>query len=363
MIKGLMRRLIYMGLVGILVLSGCGVVKVVKSDQKGALGFEGGEAGEMPEDWVMDSPLHTLDLDPEVKHSGRFSARLTNADPGSSGREDYAYAKHCAIFPEYRGMVLRVSGFLKVEGGMGRMVASRTQYPESDPTGTIHSPEVGPQDWSKYELVTNNLLPPARRQGAKDSPEFCIYFELRGVGTVWADDFSIEKIDLSGLKSEAIQPIPLPNLDMESVDRRGGPNNWTLEESTATLKVDNKVKHSGANSAHLSFPFSPGSDVGVSPIIARYCGDPGLFVGRVVRVGAWIKGDQDARGLSPNMALVAQWPDASRSVFVLRNLDDTTNWTHEELVASVPLGSARVCFGFGGSGVWGDDFSVEALAL
>lgn len=373
------RRSVSLLVLGALfLLMGCEDVKIVKPDRGedpnsfsgprafNDLGFEEVVSEGGPRGWIVESRDYLLELDMAVKRSGNSSGRLrhidatagsvpakTEEEPDRRWKSD-VQAEYCADADSYRGSVVQVSGFLIVQGGFASMVVRA----ESEETGLLHvSTDDIPstQEWTESVLFA--YLP-------KDSTKVCISFTLRNVGSVWADDFAVEKVEQKRLDLAKVRPIPLDNLDMEAWSDRNTLSSWTLRGKSRTkLIADRELKHSGTSAARVQYLLPEGARPERQFLSdSEYCTDPGPFLNTVVRLRGWVR-TETRPGAHGYIRLRAQAGEGSLTM-VLKGILKTSGWARHELIASVAGGVTKVCFAFGLAGVgrvWADDFSVETL--
>ncbi|HVE76225.1 MAG TPA: hypothetical protein VND22_05610, partial [Actinomycetota bacterium] len=158
--------------------------------------------------WALNAGLASppkegfeLIADSKTKRSGRSSLRLTTDVPLQQPPGDSA--DYCLDVNPVLGETLRIAGWIKTdvaEGAGGVFGISAFPFTAAEvPTIT---PEVvlergdsyathvfirNAPDWSQYEVIT--FVP-------KSTVNLCIEIRLDQVGSVWADDLTVEVIDL-----------------------------------------------------------------------------------------------------------------------------------------------------------------------
>lgn len=144
-----------------------------------------------------------LRADRAVKKSGRASLLLTTDEPLETpvgGRADY-----CMDPAPLLGRTLRVSGWLRADLDIESTTSNdfsvkahgvtREEAPTITPeqllaSGDFSSADVSvkqPIDWTQYQLISS--VP-------KTAKTLCVSFRLDQIGSLWADDLTVEVIDV-----------------------------------------------------------------------------------------------------------------------------------------------------------------------
>jgi len=368
-------------------LASCGVVKVVNVKSSvdpntpvRNFTFEQGRAGDEPSGWKVttngpdgrggfpsDVPLrHRLELTDKVRRSGKQSAHLRPID-NNLGEKQNGGVQFCGKSP-YPGSALIVTVFLR---GSPRVSFQADLGNRSIISGLA-------REWSKFEAV---VLP-------ADEGHLClIFFTLSGKGSLWIDDLTVKKLDLSSISPGKVRPLPLDNLDMEKAGRGGRLASWELVPWTQDpnkagkfeMISDASVKHSGSRSLRISTEAKPDTSVGGSGAI--HCSDATAIRGSLVRAYGWIRTDT-AESYPRSTFGLQSMPITIEEALALRasgrpipalnissgykDLPARADWTRYEVFARVPQDSILLCLSVALMDVgtiWADDISVEILEL
>ncbi|HVE76224.1 MAG TPA: hypothetical protein VND22_05605 [Actinomycetota bacterium] len=393
-----------------LFLASCGAFKVVKPPDPAPSGplkgvrFEGGKPGDKPAGWLVIShtegqdgglavgssprfdpteeepkPDHKLELTDSDKHSGEMSAVLGPIGKKKLPKERFGNARICGD-PPFGGSAFRVSAFLKADSAdiATSMFVTLTE-PESDLRTQRVSKTAG--KWTKFEAI---ILPggtagqPAASPGRR--PEVCVNFGVARSGRLWIDDIAFAKIDLAALPPEKVQAVALDNLDMERFERSGAIPGWNLRPSElparSVMRSDTKIKRSGAASLRFSAEQVGETKFGDN---VYYVADPAPFLGKTIRVGAWIRAELGEggyiafsvfAGLSTLEELMAMTPEqimaqeSSNSDVHFGNSGAAFDWVRHEQTLFVPRSTRSLAIQFRLDPVgeiWVDDLTVEVI--
>ena len=389
-----MKRRTAACLIGLLLLSGCGVFKVVKEPEPAPTGplktlkFEGGNEGDEPAGWEVrtyspdqpsvegEAPKFKMEYTEDEKRSGKMSALLRPIGKEKLPSENFTDARFCGDAP-FPGFATRVSAFIKGDrGGIVRFWVSEYSNAEGQDNALASLQRRG-GNWNEHEVVS--VPPPGSGTGTR---RMCLLLGVSGSNRAWIDDVTFTKLDLAALPGEKAQPVPLDNLDME-VSQRGTLANWSLNAGLGTptkegfeLSADTKTKRSGRASLRLSTDIPLQQPPGDS---ADYCFDANPVLGKTLRIGGWIKTDvadmeSGLLGVSAFPFTAAEIPTIKPEVVLERGDSYSTNvfirsaadWTRYEVIAFVPKSTVNLCIEVRldqvGS-VWADDLSVEVVQL
>jgi hypothetical protein len=174
------------------------------------------ETGQLPAGWIKagSKPAeYEMAVDTTGCRSGRACAFIKGkgAEPDGFGTLMQTFAAG-----DYRGMRLRLSGYVKAEGiqdwaGLWMRVdgpaRGRDQVLAFD--NMQDRPIKGSSDWTRYEIVLD--VPP-------ESVDIAFGILLSGAGQAWLDDLSFEVVDedvgVTGAAPQVVAPRPR-NLDFE----------------------------------------------------------------------------------------------------------------------------------------------------
>ena len=152
--------------------------------------------------WGM--PSYNIKLDPDVKHSGKYSLRIEAED------EATAEGFGCPAFSIpaiYEGRVITVKAFMKfenVEQSIGLMLRIDGNSGSLQFDNMMQKGIMGTQDWTEYS-VTLPLPEEART--------IYIGAMLSGKGKLWIDHFQvlIDNEDISKAKTKTVKAFPAEN--------------------------------------------------------------------------------------------------------------------------------------------------------
>jgi len=137
-------------------------------------------AGSAPKDYEFSR-------DGTTAASGKFSASIT-AKPGAS-KTGFGTLMQTIDAENYRGARWRLSGYLKTRDAARAQMWMRVDGPDRkiESFDNMDSrPVTGTTGWTRYEIVLD--VP-------SDSVDIAFGFFLAQDGTVWGDDFKLEKVE------------------------------------------------------------------------------------------------------------------------------------------------------------------------
>ena len=168
---------------------------------------------DVPSGWIVagSAPAdYEFSRDETTSASGRHSARIV-AKPGA-GSNGFGTLMQTIDAESYRGGRWRLSAKLKTSGTARAQMWMRVDGPERKVLAFDNMdsrPITGTTDWKRYEIVLD--VP-------SESLDIAFGFFLAQEGTVWADDFKLEKVAASVPVTSTIGRMPKApaNADFES---------------------------------------------------------------------------------------------------------------------------------------------------
>ncbi len=170
---------------------------------------------EVPTGWVVAGSApkdYEFARDATTAANGKYSASIV-AKPNASPT---GFGTLMQIFDadNYRGGRWKLSGYLKTAGVTRAQMWMRVDGPDHKVLSFDNMgdrPVTGTSGWTRYAIVLD--VPP-------DSVDIAFGFLLIQAGTVWADDFKIEKVDSTVPVTAPTPPAAKPkgpvNADFES---------------------------------------------------------------------------------------------------------------------------------------------------
>ena len=170
---------------------------------------------DVPAGWVVAGSApkdYEFARDGTTAASGKFSASIT-AKSGASAN-GFGTLMQMVDADNYRGALWRLSGYMKT-GDAGRaQMWMRVDGPDRKILSFENMdsrPVAGTTDWTRYDIV---LDVPA------DSVDIAFGFFLAQAGTVWGDDFKLEKV---------VSTVPLTSASPVTPSRPKEPVNTDFE--------------------------------------------------------------------------------------------------------------------------------------
>jgi hypothetical protein len=142
----------------------------------------------IPKGWIIAGSAPTdyeFSRDGTTAISGQFSASI-DAKPGAKG---FGTLMQMIDADTYRGGRWKLTGYLKTDDATRAQMWMRVEGPDRKVLSSDNMdfrPVTGTSGWTRYEIV---LDVPA------DSVDIAFGFLLAQGGTVWGDNFSLEKVD------------------------------------------------------------------------------------------------------------------------------------------------------------------------
>ncbi len=218
-------------------------------------GFESLNTDGTPSDWAKVMLTGDLSLDPVVKNSGDYSAKIIN-----TGVSPGAYELNIPVEPNTYYLI---RGYIKSSNvTVSRSRGAFFMIPGNNGTADAFSASlVGTQDWTPTYIHWNS----------GNNTSMKIQCRLEENGTAWFDDFKVEKDTEYNLGFEYYR------------SNTTGINKWTtfnMNFDPTTIQLDSSVKHTGLRSAKIAFDQpNYGYLTSVVPV------EPGA----TYRVGVWVK--------------------------------------------------------------------------
>lgn len=250
-------------------------------------GFESLNPNGTPSDWTTTIWSGELSLDPVVKNSGNYSARIT-------GTGFYELSTNVEPNTDYL-----ISGYVKTSNvvttnGTGAYFTIHGNIT----IGSVDSPYVaGTQDW----------IPVYQHWNSGSNTSMKIRCLIDGSGTAWFDDFKLERDYNLGFEA--------PEQPLHPIDK------WNIHSSNTnpffTFRLDNEVMHYGLRSACIM------SDQ--APNYAYMTNDYPVEPSTEYRVSAWVKTQNIISGtVGANLAVISGTDVALSAGSVL---DTKNEWT------------------------------------
>jgi hypothetical protein len=168
----------------------------------------------IPAGWIIDGSApndYEFSRDETTSAGGKFSASI-DAKFGANG---FGTLMQMIDADNYRGGRWKLTGYLKTDDAIRAQMFMRVDGPDRKVVSFDNMdsrPIIGTSGWTRYEIV---LDVPA------DSVDIAFGFLLAEGGTVWGDNFSLEKVDptvpvTSTTAAGSIKPKEPVNTDFES---------------------------------------------------------------------------------------------------------------------------------------------------
>ncbi|NND98216.1 MAG: M56 family metallopeptidase [Pirellulaceae bacterium] len=365
------RVMLYVTLIGSLAVMGVApwqlVPRAAAADEEPIkspaenMDFEQGSPDSGATHWGGGGEGYQLELDDEVVHAGKQSARITGI--ASSG---FGTFTQCVDAESLRGQRIALSGFLKsdltpnADGGLWMRVDGGDQAIEFD--NMADRRVEGETDWKKYQVVLD--VP-------EKATRICFGFLMRGKGKLWGDRFQLDAVSKlgQGMPTTGVdttsppfaRPTDIVNADFElaAQSKHEFARGWSGGGPGYELTRDESNQHSGKASGKIKHIDPQGRAGTFTQMIAA-----DQYRGKRVRYSGYLKCDQ-----AKSAGLWMRVDGQDRKVLAFDNMQrrpvsGTQDWERYEIVLDVSADAEAIAFGFlliGEGTLWADDLELSSV--